>query len=73
MDVDCTAPVAESALDLLASATFTALAVKTAKHLIEDVLGISDSVAFWAEQLTIALTLRADAARHDRCSFNASR
>ena len=57
----------------LAPAAITALSAKTAKHLIEDVRGISECVAFWAGQFFIALTLGAGALRHDPCSFQASR
>jgi hypothetical protein len=71
--VDCAASITEGAFDLLASAAFTALSAKTAKHVIEDVLGISECVAFWAGQFSIALTLRAGALRDDPCSFQASR
>jgi hypothetical protein len=40
--IDRAAPATEWALDLLAPATLPALATKSAKHVIEDVLGISD-------------------------------
>ena len=40
--IDRAAPATEWALDFLAPATFAALATKSAKHVIEDVLGISD-------------------------------
>lgn len=67
--VNCAAPAAQWTFDHLAPAALATFTAEATEHLIEDVLAVPRSMAFWAGQFAFAVAIWAGAFRHGRCAF----